>query len=100
MIKQYCNICIFMLVYHSTGLIVKVMLITTYNLEGIPGPLAEVRRDERTDLWLDEELVLAVSVWESYVALTLNGRLILIRAADYERLIGYPCGIRYEYGRQ
>jgi hypothetical protein len=76
------------------------MLITTYNLEGIAGPLAEVRRDERTDLWLDGELVLAVSVWESYVALTLNGRLVLIGATDYERLIGYPCGIRHGYGRQ
>jgi len=76
------------------------MLITTYNLEGIPGPLAELRRDERTDLWLNEELVLAVSVWESYVALTLNGRLVLIGATDYERLIGYSCGIRHGYGRQ
>ncbi len=76
------------------------MLITTYNLEEIPGPLAEVRRDERTDLWLDGELVLAVSVWESYVALTLNGRLVMIRTADYERLIGYPCGMHHGYGRQ
>jgi hypothetical protein len=76
------------------------MLITTYNLEGFPGPLAEVRRDERTDLWLDGELVLAVSVWESYVALTLNGRLVMIQTADYERLIGYPCGIHHGYGRQ
>jgi hypothetical protein len=76
------------------------MLITTYNLEGIAGSLAELRRDERTDLWLDEELVLAVSIWESYVALTLNGRLVMIRTADYERLIGYPCGIHHGYGRQ
>jgi hypothetical protein len=76
------------------------MLITTYNLEGIAGPLAEARRDERTDLWLDGEPVLAVSVWESSVALTLNGRLVMIRTADYERLIGYPCGIHHGYGRQ
>ena len=76
------------------------MLITTYHLEGLPGPLAELRRDERTDLWLDGELVLAMGVWESSVALTLNGRLVMIWTADYERLIGYPCGIHYRYGRQ
>ena len=74
------------------------MLITTYNLEGLPGPLAEVRRDERSDLWLDGEQVLAVSVWESYVALTLNGRLVMIRTDDYERLIGYSCGMHHRYG--
>lgn len=76
------------------------MLITTYNLEGIAGRLAELRRDERADLWLDGEPVLAVSVWESYVALTLNGRLVMIRTVDYERLIGYSCGIRHGHGRQ
>jgi hypothetical protein len=76
------------------------MLITTYNLEGILGPPVQLRRDERTDLWLDGELVLAVSIWESFVALTLNGRLVLIRTPDYERLIGYPCGVRQEYRRQ
>jgi len=76
------------------------MLITTYNLDRIAGPPAELRRDEQTDLWLDGELVLAVSVWESHVALTLNGRLVLIPTPDYERLIGYPCGVRQRYGRQ
>jgi hypothetical protein len=75
------------------------MLVMTYNLDGCPGPPAELQRDQRTDLWLDGELVLAVSVWESYVALTLDGRLVLILASDYERLIGYPCGVWHRYGR-
>jgi hypothetical protein len=76
------------------------MLITTYTLDGIAGPPAELRRDEHTDLWLDGEPVLAVSVWETYVTLTLNGRLVLMRTTDYERLIGYRCGVRPWYAPQ
>jgi len=76
------------------------MLVVTYNLDGVPGPSAALRRDGCGNLWLDEEMVLAVSVWESFVALTLADQLVFIRTANYERLIGYPCSIRHRYGRQ
>ena len=76
------------------------MLVKTYNLDGVPGRPAALRRDGSANLWLDGEMVLAVSVWESFVALTLARRLVLIRTADYERLIGYPCGVRHRYGRE
>jgi hypothetical protein len=76
------------------------MQVVIYNLDGVPSPRAALRRDGSANLWLDGEMVLAVSVWESFVALTLADRLVLIRTANYERLIGYPCGVRHGYWRQ
>jgi hypothetical protein len=76
------------------------MLVVTYNLDGVPGPRATLRRDGSANLWLDAAPVLAVSVWETFVALTLADRLVLVRTADYEHLIGYPCPVHHGYGRQ
>jgi hypothetical protein len=76
------------------------MLVVTYNLDGVPGPQATLRRDGSANLWLDAAPVLAVSVWESFVALTLADRLVFVRTTDYEHLIGYPCPVHHGYGRQ
>lgn len=70
------------------------MRVTTYDLNGTPGLARELRRDDPATLWLDNQLVLAVSLWGDYVALTLTEQLVLIRTSDYERLIGYRCGGR------
>jgi hypothetical protein len=76
------------------------MLVVTYNLDGVPGSQATLRRDGRANLWLDAAPVLAVSVWGSFVALTLADRLVLVRTTDYEHLIGYPCPADHGYGRR
>ena len=59
------------------------MRIKTYNLDGVAGQLAELRRDSQAQLWLDDTLVLAESVWGSRVGLTLPDRIVLIDSADY-----------------
>ncbi|MEN9933483.1 MAG: hypothetical protein RLZZ387_62 [Chloroflexota bacterium] len=67
------------------------MLVTTYDLDGRPGPMRDLRRSDPATLVLDTSPVLAVSHWGSYMALTLPERLVLVRMRDYERFIGYPC---------
>jgi hypothetical protein len=59
-----------------------------------------MQHDGSANLWLDAAPVLAVSVWETFVALTLADRLVLVRTADYEQFIGYPCPIQHGNGRQ
>ena len=67
------------------------MLVTTYDLDGTPGPTLDLRRVDPVTLVICQEPVLAVAHWGMYMALTLPGRLVLVRVADYERLVGYRC---------
>jgi len=62
------------------------MQITTYTLEGAPGPAAELTKDPQANLRLDGAPVLAVGQWGSLVALTLVERLVLVRVSDYARV--------------
>ncbi|HWQ13584.1 MAG TPA: hypothetical protein VNL77_12325 [Roseiflexaceae bacterium] len=71
------------------------MLVTTYDLDGTPGPALELRCDSSRALLVADQLVLAVSHWGTYMALTLCDRLVLVHVADYERIVGYPCGLVY-----
>ncbi len=70
------------------------MQITMYDLDGVAGPKAELRKDSQANLWLNDQPVLAVSVWERYVALTLVSRIVLVEARDYRRaarVSGFLC---------
>lgn len=62
------------------------MHITTYTLDGAPGPTAELTKDPQATLRLNGAPVLAVGLWGSLVALTLVERLVLIRVGDYARV--------------
>jgi hypothetical protein len=59
------------------------MLVRTYTVDGSPGPDAELYRDAQMQFWLNNMPILAVSVWERKVALTLVDRLALISVDDY-----------------
>jgi hypothetical protein len=59
------------------------MRIKTYNLDGRPGPEAELWQDDQAQLWLDDQVVLAVNLWGAKVALTLIEQLVLIALWDY-----------------
>jgi hypothetical protein len=69
------------------------MLVTTYDLEGKAGPTLELRCTDAATLVIDGVPVLAVSHWGVYMALTLRDRLVLVRATDYERVVGYACSL-------
>jgi hypothetical protein len=69
------------------------VLVTTYDLDGTPGPALDLRRTDAATIAIDGAPVLAVSHWGNYMALTLTERLVLVRVADYERLVGYACGL-------
>jgi len=63
------------------------MRIRTYNLDGQPGPEAELWQDDLAQLWLDDQVVLAVNLWGAKVALTLIEQLVLIALWDYWKFI-------------
>ncbi len=63
--------------------------VRTYNLDGSPGPAADLHHDEQAQLWLNGSLVLAVSLWGAKVALTLTTRLVLIDLQDYGKSTKY-----------
>jgi len=65
------------------------MRIRTYNLDGQPGPEAELWQDDLAQLWLDDQVVLAVNLWGAKVALTLIEQLVLIAVWDYWKFIKY-----------
>jgi len=65
------------------------MHVQTYDLNGRPGPVADLSTDEEAQLWLDTAPVLAVTVAGSTVMLTLPGRLVLLRVAEYHQLFAY-----------
>jgi hypothetical protein len=65
------------------------MRIRTYNLDGQPGPEAELWQDDLAQLWLDDQVVLAVNLWGAKVALTLIEQLVLIALWDYWKFIKY-----------
>ena len=69
------------------------MLVPTFELDGSPGPALDLRREDPTTMAIGEQPVLAVSHWGAYMALTLPHKLVLVRVADYEQLVGYMCGL-------
>jgi hypothetical protein len=65
------------------------MRIRTYNLDGVPGPEADLVCDDHGELRLNELSVLAVGLWGKKVALSVIGRLILIDLLAYGQLTKY-----------
>jgi hypothetical protein len=65
------------------------MQVQTYNLDGSLGSEAELHEDADAQLWLDGELVVAVSLWGAKVALSLTTRLVLLDVQDYGRSTKY-----------
>jgi hypothetical protein len=65
------------------------MRVRTYNLDGSPGPAAELRQDGNAQLWLDRMPILAVNLWGAKVALSLTNRLVLITIRDYGVITKY-----------
>jgi hypothetical protein len=65
------------------------MRIITYNLDGQPGPEAELWQDDQAQLWLDGQMVLAVNLWGAKVALTLIEELVFIALLDYWEFLKY-----------
>jgi hypothetical protein len=63
--------------------------VRTYNLDGSLGSDAALYEDEHAQLWLDGELVVAVSLWGAKVALTLTTRLVLLSVDDYGKSTKY-----------
>lgn len=63
------------------------MRVRTYTLDGAPAAEAELTRDESAQLRLDGDLVVAVSIWGSRVALTLTRRLVVIDTLAFGRLV-------------
>jgi hypothetical protein len=63
--------------------------VQTYNIDGSLGPEVELRQDADAQLWLDDELVVAVSLWGTKVALSLTTRLVLLDTDDYGRITKY-----------
>jgi hypothetical protein len=61
----------------------------TYNVDGSLGPQAELRQDADSQLWLDGELVVAVNLWGTKVALSLTTRLVLVDIEDFGRSTRY-----------
>jgi hypothetical protein len=58
--------------------------IQTYNLDGIPGPMATIRRDPHLQLWLDSDQIVATGMWGVKVALTTTGRIVLVDRSAFE----------------
>lgn len=69
------------------------MLVTTYDLNGTPGPALDLRRTDPATIAVDGQPVVAVSHWGRYMALTLTSRLVLVRVSDYEQFVGYACSM-------
>ena len=65
------------------------MRVRTYNLDGSPGPDAELRQDSNAQLWLDNMPILAVNLWGAKVGLNLTNRLVLIAIQDYGAMTKY-----------
>ena len=65
------------------------MHVTTYTLDGQVGPEGELHKDDQAQLWLNGQLVLAVNLWGTKVALTLTDCLVFIPLADYAQLTLY-----------
>lgn len=76
------------------------MQVTTYTLEGQPGPTADLTKDDQATLRVDGRPVLAVGQWGNLVALTLVDRLVLVRVSDYARVSKfYGLELRRPYDR-